>query len=47
LDDFSPWWWLPTVEAFKAMRVVAGFQPQEGAYFWRENAYALLLSLQT
>jgi SAM-dependent methyltransferase len=44
-DDFSPWWWLPTVEAFKAMCTVAGFHCQDGTYFWDENAYTLLLSV--
>lgn len=25
-DDFAPWWWLPTVEALKAMCAAAGFR---------------------
>jgi hypothetical protein len=44
LDDFSPWWWLPTVEAIRAICTVGGFRCHGGAYFWNENAYALLLS---
>ena len=44
-DDFSPWWWLPTVDALKAMCQAAGFHCQEGAYFWNHNAYVLLLSV--
>jgi hypothetical protein len=43
--DFGPWWWLPTVEALKAMCQAAGFECQEGAYFWNDNAYVLLLSV--
>ena len=44
LDDFSSWWWLPTVEALRAICTVAGFRCQEGAYFWDKNAYVMLLS---
>jgi hypothetical protein len=44
--DFAPWWWLPTVEALKAMCAVAGFRCLEGAPFWNDNAYVLLLSVQ-
>lgn len=45
-DDFAPWWWLPTVEALKAMCAAAGLTCREGAYFWQENAYVLLLSVR-
>jgi len=47
LDDYVPWWWLPTVEAFKAMSAAVGFHFQRGAYFWNNNAYVQLLSTQT
>jgi len=43
IDDFGPWWWLPTVEALRAMCRVAGFYDEDGAYFWNNNAYVLLL----
>jgi SAM-dependent methyltransferase len=46
LDDFSPWWWLPTVDAFKAMCTVTGFRCHKGAHFWHENAYVMLLSVR-
>jgi Methyltransferase domain len=46
LDDFSPWWWLPTVEALIAMCRATGFHYQEGSFFWDNNLYALLLSVQ-
>jgi hypothetical protein len=45
VDDFDPWWWLPTVEAVRAMCRTAGFNYEDGAYFWNNNAYALLLSV--
>lgn len=44
LDDFSPWWWLPTMEALKAICAVAGFRFHKGAHFWNDNAYVMLLS---
>lgn len=45
INDFGPWWWLPTVEALKAMSRASGFCCEEGAYFWNNNAYVLLLSV--
>ena len=45
INDFGPWWWLPTVEALKAMCEAAGFHRKDGAYFWNKNAYVLLLSV--
>ena len=46
VNDFDPWWWLPTVEAVRAMCRAAGFCCEDGAYFWNDNAYALLLSVR-
>jgi hypothetical protein len=46
VNDFDPWWWLPTVEAVKAMCRTAGFYCEDGAHFWNNNAYALLLSVR-
>ncbi|MCS6924964.1 MAG: class I SAM-dependent methyltransferase [Candidatus Binatia bacterium] len=46
-DDYAPWWWLPTVEALQAMCRAVGFAQQEGGYFWNNNAYVQLLSVQT
>ena len=44
-DNFSPWWWLPTVEALSAICAAAGFRCHKGAYYaWDEHAYVLLLS---
>ncbi len=45
VTDFGPWWWLPTVEALRAMCEVAGFRYEEGASSWNGNAYTLLLSV--
>ncbi len=45
-NDFAPWWWLPTVEALKAMCEAAGFHCEDGAHFWNNNAYVLLLSVR-
>lgn len=47
LDDFAPWWWLPTVEALEALCMVAGFERREGGYTWNNNAYVQLLSVRS
>jgi hypothetical protein len=44
LNNFGPWWWLPTVAALEAMCRVAGFGVLDGGYTWHKNAYTLLLS---
>jgi hypothetical protein len=44
LDDFSPWWWLPTVESLKSICTVGGFRFHKGAHFWNDNTFVLLLS---
>jgi hypothetical protein len=45
-NDYSPWWWLPTVDCLKAMCGAAGFEFVAGAPFWNQNAYALLLKVR-
>jgi hypothetical protein len=45
LDDFGPWWWLPTASAMKAMCEVAGFIVLDGNLTWNNNAQTLLLSV--
>jgi SAM-dependent methyltransferase len=47
LDDFAPWWWLPTVEALEALCMAAGFERREGGYIWNNNAYVQLLSVRS
>jgi hypothetical protein len=44
LDDFGPWWWLPTTRALAAMCFVAGFDVVEVDHFWGGHAATLLLS---
>ena len=45
LDDFAPWWWLPTACALKAMCQVSGFKVQASQLTWNNNALTLLLSV--
>jgi tetratricopeptide (TPR) repeat protein len=45
LDDFAPWWWLPTATALKSMCRVAGFQILESGLTWKDNALSLLLKV--
>ncbi len=46
LDDFALWWWLPTPQALEALCTSAGFQCQERAFLWHNNAYTQLLSVR-
>lgn len=43
-EDYGPWWWLPTVDAMKAMCESAGFDFEDGAHYWNGNSYVMLLS---
>ena len=43
IDDFSPWWCLPTPASMAAMCAAAGFRVVEGGYSWGGNAYTILL----
>jgi hypothetical protein len=44
VDDFGPWWWLPTISALKAMCEAAGFRVIDGQTLWDDHAYTVLLS---
>jgi 2-polyprenyl-3-methyl-5-hydroxy-6-metoxy-1,4-benzoquinol methylase len=44
VEDFAPWWWLPTVDCMRAMCESAGFAYEGGAHYWNDNAYVMLLS---
>lgn len=44
MEDFAPWWWLPTVDSMRAMCESAGFDREEGAHYGGDNAYVMLLS---
>jgi len=43
LDDFGPWWWLPTRGAMLAMCQAAGLRVLASADSWNGNAQTLLL----
>jgi hypothetical protein len=45
-NDVAPWRWLPTVDTLRAMCAAAGFHCQDGGYFWKNNAYVQLLSVE-
>ncbi|MEG4346571.1 tetratricopeptide repeat protein [Microcoleus sp. A003_D6] len=45
INDFGPWWWLPTATALEAMCKVAGFKVSDKKMTWNNNALTLLLSL--
>jgi 2-polyprenyl-3-methyl-5-hydroxy-6-metoxy-1,4-benzoquinol methylase len=44
VEDFAPWWWLPTVDCMRSMCESAGFAYEGGAHYWNDNAYVMLLS---
>lgn len=43
LEDFGPWWWLPTSTALVAMCQSAGFKLVAGQPSWNGDAYTVLL----
>jgi hypothetical protein len=45
VDEFAPWWWLPTPTAMTAMCLAAGFKLQDAGPTWDGNSYTLLLSV--
>lgn len=47
LEDFGPWWWLPTVDSLKGLCRVAGFTCQDSALMWNDNAFVQLLSVHS
>ncbi|MGE0825147.1 MAG: hypothetical protein AB7G75_19460 [Candidatus Binatia bacterium] len=46
VDDFGPWWWLPTMDALKALCRAAGFIHQRSALMWNDNALVQLLAVR-
>jgi SAM-dependent methyltransferase len=46
VDEFAPWWWLPTPTAMAAMCGTVGFKMEDGGPTWGGNSYTLLLSAQ-
>ncbi|MEP6518457.1 tetratricopeptide repeat protein [Microcoleus vaginatus] len=45
MDNFAPWWWLPTATALEAMCKVAGFNVLDKGLTWDNNALTLLLGI--
>ena len=45
LDDFGPWWWLPTTDALAAMCRVVGFDVRGLELTWSGHAATLLLQV--
>jgi tetratricopeptide (TPR) repeat protein len=45
INDFAPWWWLPTATALEAMCKVAGFNVLDKGLTWDNNALTLLLGI--
>ena len=45
VNNFAPWWWLPTAEALEAMCTAAGFMVIDSGLTWGGNAYTLLLDV--
>ena len=44
LDDYGPWWWLPTTTALARMCEVAGFDVREVEHLWNGHAATLMLA---
>jgi len=44
LNDFGPWWWLPTGKAVVTMCQVSRFTVMDWCITWNGNAITLLLS---
>nr|WP_255513516.1 tetratricopeptide repeat protein [Tychonema sp. LEGE 07203] len=45
INDFGPWWWLPTAPALESMCKVAGFKVLDKGLTWYNNALTLLLGI--
>ena len=45
INDFGPWWWLPTACALESMCKVAGFKVLDKGLTWHNNALTLLLEV--
>ncbi|NJK76261.1 MAG: hypothetical protein HC942_22535 [Microcoleus sp. SU_5_6] len=45
VNDFAPWWWLPTATALEAMCKVVGFKVLDKGLTWDNNAMTLLLAV--
>ena len=45
VEDYAPWWWIPTVGALQGMCAAAGFEVLESSLTWSGNALTLLLKV--
>jgi hypothetical protein len=46
IDEFGPWWWLPTRYSLVAMCRATGFDIIGEGFSWNNNAYTVLLRAQ-
>lgn len=46
LNDFGPWWWLPTTTALTRMCEIAGFDVLEVEHLWNGHAATLMLAVR-
>ena len=46
LDNFGPWWWLPTPHVLAEMCKIVGFKVLDSNLTWGGNGFALLLQVQ-
>jgi hypothetical protein len=46
VDEFGPWWWIPTRYTLVAMCRAAGFDVVGEGHSWNNNAYTVLLRAQ-
>jgi hypothetical protein len=44
LNDFGPWWWLPTTAALTRMCEIAGFDVLDVEHLWNGHAATLMLA---
>lgn len=46
INDFTPWWWLPTAAALKSMCEVVGFEVLDSGFLGHNHAITLLLQVK-
>jgi len=46
IDNFDPWWWLPTPTSMMAMCEAAGFKVEDDGPNWEGNSHTVLLSVR-
>lgn len=43
VEDYAPWWWIPTAPALRGLCIAAGFRVLDSETCWGGNALTLLL----